>query len=141
MTLFIKDWYLGVTNNKLEVQGDFGNLIQNTKRCKSTERDIMTRFEDWPKQSHPEGLWLERPPYCSSRTNIRYYKSLKYGRGDDDVWREGQKVRFVIVPPAINKTTGGKRKRGGQGGASAQAVEHLGRILHFELEEDAESCK
>lgn len=151
VTLFIKDWYLGVSNNKLDVQGDFEQLIKDPKRCTSTDRDIVSRFKEWLKHAHrefdrevtPEELWMEKPPHSSSRNGMSYYKAMRYGRRADDVWREGQKVRIVLDAGAA-KTTGQKRKRGqatSSSNISNKDGEHLGRILHFEVDPDADSCK
>ena len=133
-----------MSNNKLEVQGDFGEMIKDPKRCTSSDRDIQTRFRDWLRQCHreldrevsAEVHFMEKPLRCSTRSGIHFFKCLRYGRESNDVWREGQKVRIVLNG---DKATGGKRKRGSQqanagSDTSGRMQEHLGLISHFEID-------
>ncbi|GAB5033194.1 structural maintenance of chromosomes flexible hinge domain-containing protein 1-like [Nannochloropsis oceanica] len=157
VTLFIKDWYFGVSNNKLNVQGDFAELLKDPKKCISMEpRDLPTRFTEWLQRCHkmydrenameapyPAG---QRPQGASSRSGVLYFQRVRFGSGEDGTWKKDEVVK--ILGRGSGGGGGGKRSSrassgsgatssmGGEvGGTAVPLKEFVVRISHFEVDE------
>ena len=126
------------------MQGDWGELLKDAKRCSSTERDLPQRFRDWLKSCHkqfdrensfeqPLSTPDDRPAAASNRQGVRCFGRVRYGAGTDDCWRQGETARI------LTRGSGGAAGRRGSTpsgeGTGAGAKEFLGRISHFEVEE------
>ena len=156
ITLFIKDWYFAVSNNKLNVQGDFGELLKDPRRCISVEpRDLPTRFVEWLQRCHknydrenalevpfPAG---QRPAGASNRQGVLYFQRVRFATGDEGTWRRDEIVKICTGGGGASAAGGGRRGSRGGGASSssggnlgetaAPLKDYLARISHFEVEE------
>ncbi|TFJ86792.1 hypothetical protein NSK_001880 [Nannochloropsis salina CCMP1776] len=162
VTLFIKKWDFAVSNNKLNVQGDFGDLLKNPRRCISTEpRDLPAKFLEWVQHCHKkydrenvmEAPYApgQLPPEASKRPGVLYFQRVRFGSNENSTWRKDEVVWIPVgeSSPRSSATRAGrggaKRGRGRngrspslaltRGGTAAALKGYVVRISHFEVDE------